>query len=123
MEKIKNYARRHPVLFGILFFGSLSLVLNTIWILLFKMAHVYDIVHLFPTILIMDPILEAAGGYIPTQFVLLPIAVVIDIIIGALSGFVIGKIAKKEKTYMVSLTVVFAVYWIIVTYQWLPIFG
>ncbi|MEG1584732.1 MAG: hypothetical protein RR131_02740 [Anaerovorax sp.] len=123
MEKIKIFTRKHPVIFGILFFGILSLVLNTIWILLFKMAHVYDIVHVFPIALMMEPILKAAGGVIPTQFVLVPMAVIMDMVMGAVATVIIWKITKKEKTYMLSLTLVFAIYWILITYQWLPLFG
>lgn len=123
MNRINKFIKTHPIIFGTLFFGVLSLVLNTVWILMFQMAHIYDIVHIFPTVLIMDPILELAGGSIPTQFVLVPIGVIFDMIIGAIITGIIWKITKKEKTYFTALILAFAVYWIVITYQWLPIFG
>lgn len=123
MEKLKNYAAVHPVLFGGLLFGALSLMLNVFWIVVFQMAHVNDIVHVFPAILIVSAFLPMMGGFVSSQFVFVPIAVIMDLLVGLLVGWVAGKVWRTPKAYFLGLALSFGVYWIVITYQWIPMFG
>lgn len=111
--------RKHPVIFIGFAFALLSLIFNIVWILLFHMAHVYDIVHVFPVILIYEPIINAIGGYVTTEFIFLPLAILIDFIIGLLVGLFAKRFVKTN--FIIILIISFAVYWIVITYQWLPI--
>lgn len=123
MDKLKGYAKAHPVLFGGFLFGILSLVLNIFWIMFFQMAHVHDIVHIFPALLIVDALLPLMGGVVSSQFVFVPIALVMDCLIGLLVGWIGGKVWRNEGAYFLGMGLSFGVYWIVVTYQWLPMVG
>lgn len=118
---MKNFIKSKPILAGGVIFAILSLIGNILSILLIDMAHIYDIIHVFPTIIIYEPIIEAIGGLVPSEYIFIPLAVVIDFIIGIILGFILKKVIKVEKNYLIGLIISFLVYWIIVTYQWLPI--
>ncbi len=84
------------------------------------MAHVYDVIHVFPIIFFMEPIIEKIG-YMATPFMLLPIAVVFDFISGLLFGWIAKKLTKTPLAYVVALLLLFSFYWVVITYQWILI--
>jgi len=121
MERIQKIVKNKPILAAGVIFALLSLVGNIISILFIDMAHIYDIIHVFPTILIYEPIVDMIGGIVTSEFIFIPLALIIDLIIGMILGFVLNKFVKTEKSYLIGLIIMFLVYWIVVTYQWLPI--
>lgn len=121
MSKVKQFMEKHPIWsFGIVF-GVLSVIFNLIWFWFSGMTHVHDIIHVIPVILIYEPIIEMMGGGIPSPLIFLPLAVIIDAMIGLLIGAVSYKINKSSQQQVWVIGISFAVYWIIITLQWLPI--
>ena len=115
---MKAFMENRPVLFGGIAFGIVSLVLNCLYIIFFNMAHVHDVIHAFPIIFLMEPIIDKVG-YLATPFMLLPIAVVLDFICGLLFGWISKKITKTSLAYVVALLLLFGFYWVVITYQWI----
>lgn len=120
MNFIKNMIRKRPVLFGGIAFAIASLLLNYIYIVSFNMAHIYDIVHAFPTIFVYGPIADKLG-HIASPFLFLPLAVILDFICGLLFGWISKKFTKTTQLYLVALLLLFGFYWVVITYQWLLI--
>lgn len=121
MYKIQKSVKNKPILLGGIVFILLSLIGNIMSILFMDMAHIYDVIHIFPTILIYEPIIHMVGGIVISEFIFIPLALIIDFIIGMILGVVLNKFTKTEKSYLIGLIIIFLVYWIVVTYQWLPI--
>lgn len=121
MEKIKRFLKRNPVLGCGIAFAILSLIGNIISILIMDMAHIYDIVHVFPTVFIYGPIIKMTTGYVPSEFIFIPLIVIIDFVIGMLGGYILKKFIKTENGYLIGLIIMFLIYWFGITYQWLPI--
>ncbi|MGM9986112.1 MAG: hypothetical protein ACI35O_02685 [Bacillaceae bacterium] len=120
---MKEAIEKNPIIFSGLLFAILSLLLNALSILSIGMAHIYDIIHAFPTIFIYNPIIEAMNGYVPTEFIYVPLAVLLDGLIGLLVGWIGTKIVKKKtQQYVIFIVLFFCIYWFGITYQWLPIF-
>ena len=117
---VKAFMENRPVLFGGIAFGIASLMLNCLYIIFFNMAHVYDVLHVFPIIFLMEPIINKVG-YLATPFMFLPIAVVIDFICGLLIGWIAKKLTKTSLAYVVALLLLFGFYWVVITYQWILI--
>ena len=121
MKKVKYSIYKHPIWFGAITFGLLSLLCNTLWILAFNMAHIYDIIHVIPVIFIYEPIISILGGLVPTEFIFVPLAVMIDSMMGCVFALILKRLVKDKFIYMWSIIGAFAVYFIVITYQWLPI--
>lgn len=121
MKKIKEFIQIHPVIASGISFGILSFMTNIIWIRAFNMAHIYDVIHVFPIIFAYEPIIDALGGGIQSQYIFMPMAIIIDILIGALVGLVIRRYAKTNLVWIISMILSFLIYFIVITYQWLPI--
>lgn len=113
--------KKHPIWLAVLVFVGLSLLSHSLWILCFDMPHIYDIVHAIPTVLIYEPIIQRMGGRVPSDFIFLPLALVLDGLFGALCGRLLSKKYVEKLTYLFMLVIAFSIYWIIMTYQWLPI--
>jgi len=108
-------------LFGSLLFLLLSFIFNLIEVLIFKSAHINDIIHVFPIILIYEPIITALGGFKLNQICYIPLAVMIDFLIGIVLTFILIKFKYTKKNFLISLIIIFLFYWFIVTFQWIPI--
>ncbi|MGG7165557.1 hypothetical protein [Clostridium ihumii] len=121
MSKLRTFIQNRKVLSCGFIFAILSFVGNALSILIMNNAHIYDIIHAIPTVIIYEPIVNKMGGYVSSEFLFVPLAVFIDFIIGIVLGFILKKTTKTEKSYLVSATILFLVYWIVITYQWLPI--
>lgn len=121
MSVIDKYMKKHPIWLAVLVFVGLSLLSHSLWILCFDMPHIYDIVHAIPTVLIYEPIIQRMGGRVPSDFIFLPLALVLDGLFGALCGRLLSKKYVEKLTYLFMLVIAFSIYWIIMTYQWLPI--
>ena len=121
MKNIKEITKNHPVITSGIIFGVLSLITNIIWITAFGMAHIYDIIHVAPTVLVYPPIIKTIGGLAGSEYLFLPLAIIIDVIIGLLIGLIVKHCAKTSLARMVSIFIAFAIYFIVITYQWLPI--
>lgn len=121
MERIKNYAKKHPVWMGGILFAAVALLMNIFWILVVGTAHMNDIVHAIPVILVYSPIIDLLGGLVPTDFIFVPFIMLMDGVVGMIVGAILGKFTKTENTYWVVLALVAAVYFIVITFQWLPI--
>lgn len=120
-NKLNNIMLNSPTLFGGLFFLLFSFIFNLIDVLIFKSAHIYDIVHVFPTILIYEPIINALGGFKLNQIYYVVLAVIIDFLIGIILSFILTRFRLTKKYFLISLIITFLFYWFIVTIQWLPI--
>lgn len=112
----KNWALKTALAFGI---GSL--ILNLLSVGLLQSAHIYDIIHAIPVIFIYEPIINGLGGGIPSPLIYVPLAVLLDALIGALIGIGLGKWLKKDTYQFIGILVSFAIYWIAITFQWLVI--
>ncbi|MGL4736442.1 MAG: hypothetical protein ACRCW2_03200 [Cellulosilyticaceae bacterium] len=112
----KSWVLRVAIAFGI---GSLILNLLSIWLL--DAAHIYDIVHAIPVIFIYQPIIEWLGGGMPEPIIYVPLAVLLDALMGAIIGWGVGKWIKKDTYLWIGILVSFAIYWIAFTFQWLLI--
>lgn len=121
LNKINNFILKKPVLFGGLFFLLLSFLFNMIEILIFKSAHIHDIIHIFPTILVYEPIINILGGFKLNQIYYIPLACIIDFLIGLALSFVLSKFKYTKNHFLISLIIIFFIYWFFVTFQWLPI--
>lgn len=121
MSNIKNFVENKKVLASGIIIGLLSLIGNVLSIMIIKQPHIYDIIHAVPTILVYNPIINMMGGNVPSEFIFIPLAVIIDFIIGMIIGFILKKITKSENGYLIGIIISFLVYWILITYQWLPI--
>ena len=121
MDTIKRFLKRNPLLGGGITFALLSLIGNIISILIKDMAHIRDIVHVLPTVIIYEPIIKMTTGYVPSEFVFIPLVVIIDFVIGMLVGYILNKFTKTENSYLIGLIIIFLIYWVGITYQWLPI--
>ena len=62
LNKINTFILKKPVLFGGLLFLLLSFLFNIIEILIFKSTHIKDIIHIFPTIFVYEPIINILGA-------------------------------------------------------------
>lgn len=122
MATIKNMKDKHPILMGGLLFIVLSFIANALWILCLDMAHIYDIIHAMPVAVIYDPIIKMMGGLVTTEWIYVPLAIWIDGVVGMLIAGVLRKCVKDDEVFSWSLIGAFAVYWILVCYQWLPLF-
>ncbi|MGL4798211.1 MAG: hypothetical protein ACRCWY_02255 [Cellulosilyticaceae bacterium] len=121
METIKNMKDKHPILMGGLIFIVLSFVANALWILCLDMAHIYDIIHAMPVAIIYDPIIKAMGGLVTTEWIYVPLAVVMDGVMGLLITACMQRFIKDREVLVWSIVGAFCVYWILVCYQWLPL--
>lgn len=117
---MKAFMENRPVLFGGIAFGIASLVLNCLYIIFFNMTHVYDVLHVLPVIILMEPIIDKVG-YLSTPLMLLPIAIVLDFVCGLLFGWIAKKLAKTPLAFVVALILLFGFYWVVITYQWIMI--
>ena len=108
-------------MFGSLLFLLLSFIFNLIEVLIFKSAHIYDIIHVFPIILVYEPIINALGGFKLNQICYVPLAVIIDFLIGIVLSFILIKFKYTKKNFLISLIAIFLFYWFIVTFQWILI--
>ena len=121
LKKINNFILKKPVLFGGLFFLLLSFIFNMIEILIFKSAHINDIIHIFPTILVYEPIINALEGLKLNQIYYIPLACIIDFLIGLALSFILSKFKYIKKHFLISLIITFLIYWFFLTFQWIPI--
>lgn len=121
MNNIKRFIENKKVLSAGIIFGLLSIILNILSVMIIGQAHIYDIIHAFPTIIVYDPIISALQGYVPTELIFIPLAVVIDFVIGMIIGLILKKFTKTKESYVIALLISFITYWVLVTYQWLPI--
>lgn len=121
MKNIFKFIKSKPVLSGGIIFSLCSIIGNILSIQVMGMAHVYDIIHAFPIVILYDYIIEIVGNVYNSEYIIVPIAVIIDFLIGIIVGFILTKLKKTEKSYLIYLGVIFLIYWIIVTFQWLPI--
>lgn len=121
MSKLRIFIQNKKVLSCGFIFAILSFIGNVLSILIINNAHIYDIVHAIPTVIIYEPIVNRMGGYVSSEFLFVPLAVFIDFIIGIVLGIILKKTTKTEKSYLIALIISFLVYWIVITYQWLPI--
>lgn len=121
LNKINNFILKKPVLFGGLFFLLLSFIFNMIEILIFKSAHINDIIHIFPTILVYEPIINALEGLKLNQIYYIPLACIIDFLIGLVLGFILIKFKYIKNHFLISLIITFLIYWFFLTFQWIPI--
>lgn len=121
MNKIKGFTKKHPIWsFGVIF-GVLSLICNLIWFGFAGSTHAYDIIHAIPVIFIYTPIIELMGGGMQSSIIYLPLLVIMDALIGMIVGAISYKINKSGQQQGLIVGLSFAVYWILVTFQWLPI--
>lgn len=121
MNKIIQFIENKKVLSSGIIFGLLSIIVNILSVMLIGQAHIYDIIHAFPTVIVYDPIINALGGYVASELIFIPLAVLIDFIIGIIIGLILKKFTKTRESYMVGILILFIVYWVLITYQWLPI--
>lgn len=121
LNKINSFIKKNTVLFGGIFFILLSFILNMIEILIFKSVHINDIIHIFPTILIYETIINAFGGLKLNQIYYIPLACIIDFLIGLCLSFILSKFKYIKKHFFISLIIIFFIYWFFITFQWLPI--
>ena len=121
LNKINNFNLKKPVLFGGLLFLLLSFLFNIIEILIFKSAHINDIIHIFPTIFVYEPIINILGGFKLNQIYYIPLACIIDFLIGLFLSFILSKFKYTKNHLLISLIITFLIYWFFVTFQWLPI--
>ena len=121
INKINNFILKSPILFGGALFLLLSFLFNIIEILIFKSTHIYDIVHIFPTILIYEPIINALGGFKLNQIYYIPLACVVDFLMGVILSFILSKFKYTKNHFLINLIIIFLFYWFLVTFQWLPL--
>lgn len=121
INKINNFILKSPVLFGGVLFLLLSFIFNMVEILIFKSAHINDIIHICPTILVYEPIINALGGFKLNQIYYIPLACIIDFFIGLALSFILGKFKYTKNYFFISLIIIFLIYWFFITFQWLPI--
>ena len=121
LNKINNFILKKPVLFGGLLILLLSFLFNIIEILILKSAHINDIIHIFPTILVYEPIINILGGFKLNQIYYIPLACIIDFLIGLFLSFILSKFKYTKNHLLISLIITFLIYWFFVTFQWLPI--
>lgn len=121
INKVNNFIVKRPMLFGGVFFLLLSFIFNIIEILIFKSVHIYDIVHIFPTILIYEPIINALGGFKLNQIYYIPLTCIIDFLIGTILGLILSKFKYTQNHFLISLIIIFLFYWFLITFQWLPL--
>lgn len=121
ISKINSLLTKKPILFGGTLFLLLSLIFNTVEILLFKSVHIHDVIHVFPTVLIYEPILNALAGLVRNQIYYLPIACMVDFVIGLLLSLVFNYFNYTKNHFFQSQMIAFIIYWVIVTFQWIPI--
>ena len=121
LNKINNFILKKPVLFGGLLFLLLSFLFNIIEILIFKSAHINDIIHIFPTIFVYEPIINILGGFKLNQIYYIPLACIIDFLIGLALSFVLSKFKYTKNHFLISLIITFLIYCFFITIQWLPI--
>lgn len=121
MNNIKHFIENKKVLSAGIIFGLLSIILNILSVMIIGQAHIYDIIHAIPTIIVYNPIINALQGYVPTELIFVPLAVVIDFVIGMIIGLILKKFTKTKESYMIAVLISFIVYWVLITYQWLPI--
>ena len=117
LEKI----RKRPLLFSGLIFLLLSFLFNIFEILFIKSAHINDIIHVFPTIFIYEPIINIFNLGKLNQIYFVPLAVIIDFFIGIVIGFIFTKVKYTKNNLLISLIIAFFIYWFIITFQWIPI--
>lgn len=121
MNKIKDFIENKKVLASGIIFLVLSIIANLLSVMIIGQAHIYDIIHAFPTVIIYDPIITSLGGYVASELIFIPLAVIIDFIIGIIVGVILKKFTKTKGSYTIAILVSFVVYWVLITYQWLPI--
>lgn len=121
LNKINSFIKKNTVLFGGIFFILLSFILNMIEILIFKSVHINDIIHIFPTILIYETIINAFGGLKLNQIYYIPLACIIDFLIGLCLSFILSKFKYIKNHFLISLIITFLIYWFFLTFQWIPI--
>ncbi|MGL6174468.1 MAG: hypothetical protein ACRC1P_07650 [Cellulosilyticaceae bacterium] len=121
MKRIGGFMKKHPICFGGLSFGALSLLCNFIWIGLTGMAHINDIIHVLPVIFVYSPIIKMLGGGMLDPEAYLPLAIVIDAIVGMLWVRGSYKFIKADRILGGVIIGGFSVYWIVITFQWLLI--
>lgn len=121
LNKINNFILKKPVLFGGLLFLLLSFIFNMIEILIFKSAHINDIIHIFPTILVYEPIINALEGLKLNPIYYIPLSCIIDFLIGLVLSFILSKFKYIKNHFLISLIITFLIYWFFLTFQWIPI--
>lgn len=113
-EKLWN---RYPVLCGGIFFGAASLVINVMTLIWLGMAHVYDVVHIFPVVFLLAVLPEEPN----VQWPLAVIALVVDVLVGFLMGAILKKTKCKDGTYVSILVLSMLIFQIAICFQWIPI--
>lgn len=108
---------RSPILSGGLLFGITSLIINVLSVALLGMAHVFDIVHIFPVL----GLLAVLPNEPNVQWPLALIALVVDVLIGCVAGAVMKKMKRKDGSYLAIMILLMLIYHIAICYQWLPI--
>lgn len=121
INKINNFLLKKTVLFGGLLFLLLSFIFNMIEILIFKSAHINDIIHIFPTILVYEPIINALEDLKLNQIYYIPLACIIDFLLGLVLSFILSKFKYIKNHFLISLIITFLIYWFFLTFQWIPI--
>ena len=121
INKINNFLLKKTVLFGGLLFLLLSFIFNMIEILIFKSAHINDIIHIFPTILVYEPIINALEDLKLNQIYYIPLACIIDLLLGLVLSFILSKFKYIKNHFLISLIITFLIYWFFLTFQWIPI--
>ena len=121
INKINNFLLKKTVLFGGLLFLLLSFIFNMIEILIFKSAHINDIIHIFPTILVYEPIINALEDLKLNQIYYIPLACIIDFLLGLVLSFILSKFKYIKNHFLISLIITFLIYWFFLTFQCIPI--
>lgn len=121
MDKIKQFIKNRKVLSAGIIFALASLIGNILSVLIIGMAHIYDIIHVLPVVIIYELLTMIMEEFVVFDLILVLLAVIIDFIMGIVIGFILKKTIKKENSYLIGLIISFLVYWIIITFQWLPI--
>lgn len=80
------------------------------------MTHIYDIVHVFPTIFIYEPVMSRLGSIVSSEFIFVPIVMIIDFNIGEIIGFKLSEFTKCEKSYITDLIFIFLIYLLGITF-------
>ncbi|MEG2774409.1 MAG: hypothetical protein RR906_03285 [Acetivibrio sp.] len=115
--KKEKFWNRFPIIGGGLLFGAVSLVVNLLSVLYLDMAHVYDVVHILPVVGFLSLFPKEPNS----QWFLVPIALIVDFLIGLAAGFLLKKMKKKDGIYLALLTLFLLVYFIAICFQWIPI--
>ena len=111
MNKIKKMMAQYPARFAAILFAVGAILVNTLWVSFFNTLHIYDVIHVVPTALLQRQ----------SEVVIIVVVALIDAIIGLGIGKWIGRLTKHPESYGLALFIVWLIYTIVITYQWIPI--